>query len=350
MRIEDRVDPFKLHKLAEDIDRRTFRIMAEDFNKAVAPDALTALKDNIRQEVSTLVAEFVNDLMELKQRLGLEELLSPDQRIPTVAELAQQLPLMYSGPSLAKHSGEDQEAWKRWTLTRLNWIIHSWFQVYGSLTQRLDPTSPVSAVAQPVDTGGANPIEVPQPMQIELAASTWQLVRRMTLEYLQAKANLLQAYGQDVPSVNINWVREANQVWRDAEKAFWSNSLSADILLAHALRDALLQALQLTGPAYPVDMRSLDTCQLPFLAQRAGVPLPFTPQLLGDVAFQLESYHSFCAKPDASLLYPLYRIVGEAVRHLLELPDDPTVPERVRQVLAEVIGADDANQQAQASG
>jgi hypothetical protein len=344
MQVPDQVDTFHLRELADDIDKRASRIMADDFNRVVPAAALAEVKAKIHQEVSTLCVEFANDLMELKARLGTQEILSPDRRIPTVEELAADLPSIYTPPQGEDGSEPSAGARQQWSLALLNWVVHSWLQVYGNLMRRLDPTRPVAPQVEMELDDETRLVEVPLPRELDLMADTWQLAKRLTFEYIHVKAEVLRAFGHDVPGVCVNWEQEPDQAWRDAEKAFWSNNLYTPVLLARALRHAFLQALQLTGPAYPVDLGVLPTCQLPILAERVGLQLPFDAQLLGAIASHLDSCQSYCDTLSVSLLYPTYRIVGKVVRDLLALPKAPNLPEHAAAVLAEAMGAENEPQ------
>lgn len=340
-------DPFNLGDLAEDIDRRVFALIIGDFEQLVPMDALARLKKAMLQEVGTLMVELLNDLKYLKQRYKITDLLGEEQRLPTVAQLVDQLPQAYGEPLPTGDAETDAKRREEWAVAQLNWVLHSLLAVYGSLVHQLTPDTPITVEVAVSTEAGDKELSIARPQQIDWAADTWHLVKRLTYEYLEQRAEVVRAYGDAAPQVSITIEDERIRVLDDIRRAFWRNRTYAPLLLLQALREGLLHAIQLNAATAPLDLRRLATNQLPFLAERAGVPLPYPAKALSQVARQLEACQAYCAIWRVSLLYPTYRIVEEVVEHLLGLPLDPDVPQRAAQVLAEAT-AEQNEQSAQA--
>jgi hypothetical protein len=327
------IDPFNLHELVEDIDRRAFKILMDDFPAVVPPEALDKIRGDLLLEVNTLVGEMLNDIFALQQQLGIDDIINPQKRIFTLAEVAEQMSIVYSQPKITGDDEVDREARKRWCVAQVNWVIYSWIQVYGNLVKRLSGTIPMTVQAV-IDTGTEDKlVSVPRPLEIDIAMNTWQMVKRLVLEYFQKKADSLRACGENALNISINLQDRNDRLLQNAREAFWHNEFHTAVLLLQAFRDAFLKVLQLRDPDCPIDLRDLPTAQLPSLAQQAGVSLPFDFAFLTRIAMQLETCQAACGTMPVSVLYPAYRIVEVIVENLLGLPADPGVKQKVFDIL-----------------
>jgi hypothetical protein len=332
---EFEVDPFHLRELSEDIERRTFQILVNDFPSIVSLDALNKVRLDLLNEINTLIAELMNDVLALQQHLGIEDIINRESRIYSLPELAELLPTLCRITPEPDGVAASSEDLKQQCITQVKWVVHVWMQVFANLAQRLSDKNPM-AVQVEVRSGDEDKlVSVPLPMEIDIAVSTWQMVRRLVMEYLQKKADLLRAYGDNLRPIMINYTHDNDLAWNEARSAFWNNTSTAAVVLLQGMRDAFLQALDLRGPEYPVDLRMLPTDQLPFLAQRVGVIQPFDPKVLHTIALNLEWWQAYCTIAPVSLLYTYYRIVGETVEKLQVQPPSQEMRRKVNEILAQ---------------
>lgn len=330
-------DPFNLLALTQDIDGRCFRVMAKDFPAVVSETGLVSIKEKLLQEIAPLLAEVMNDLQDLQRYLKSDEIIGTGRTgsgrlIPGVKEMVEELPRVYRPLNLKGDLQADQAVRESFCLDRVKWIVDTWVQISGHLTQRLSAEVPVTKAVE--DDGQT--YRVPRPLEINSLNSTWQLLRRTTVEYLQAKADLLRVRGEDVPHVAANLGRGKKDTLNDALEAFWENRVYASTLLLSALREALVNLLKLNGPDVPIDLRLVLTSRLVDAASSVGLPLPHDSEVVIQLAAELEKdfyYTSAVRLTPIALLYPAVRILAETVDRINALPPQPAVREGVIQVL-----------------
>jgi hypothetical protein len=220
-------------------------------------------------------------------------------------------------------------------------IVYSMIEIQAELSARLGSKAPLTVTVEDPTSSTAPALRVPQPLAIDLIGDIWQLVHRLTHEYTKAKADVLRAHGHAVPPIRLPFVLDRDQAWIDAEKAFWHNAPYGSILLSQALRSAFLHALGIAAGSCPVDLQSLPTWELPAVATRAGLSLPFKAELLGGIAYYLESCQARCVVASVGVLHPVFLILKATVASLLALPHDPALALRARTVLSEMAPANE---------
>ena len=318
------LDPFNIAKLTATIDRGMFRIFTRDFPAVVSEDSLKSIKLKLRDEAGTLITEMWNDIRHLNAHSKVGNFLVSEDRIPTLSQMAAQLPVIFTYPDRTGEAEADGKALIQHHIGRVKWTFNIWLQVYGQLLQRIADGSPV-AVETTIDFEGVEElVRVPLPSEIEAINCAWQIARRLTFEYLQAKAELLIAAGEDVPRIAIDDDESSRDVVA-LRRAFWANEPNTSISMLFALRSALLRSTGLKGQDLPIDLRLLPTDQLIVLAHGAGVQFPIALELLGNIAYDLEGIFFSCRPIAVSLLYPFYRILDTTIAHLNELPPNEEV-------------------------
>jgi len=160
------------------------------------------------------------------------------------------------------------------------------------------------------------------------------MVRLLTLEYLQKKAELLAALGEE--SIQVDIRSERDSLINEANHAFWKNQSDAYILLLQALRDALLHSLCVHKEVASLPGQ-LSTSNLLVLAHGSGLELPHDVQVLGNIVFDLEQFQSSCKVPEISYLYPAFRILDQTARKLLEMPFNAIAHERAATILKQPV-------------
>jgi len=333
MNIHSDVDPFNLARLTEDIDRGFLRILMREFPSVVSEEALSNIRVKIRDEVRTLISEMLSDIQNLNTLPAVGGFLKPDERIQTVKQMAEQLATVFD-ISTASDEKEDTKSIAYWQ-GRAKWIFFIWLQVYGNLMQRVGNSEAVVGETTFQFEGGDEHIRVPLPSQIDNMYNIWQLTRRLTLEYLQAKAELLIASGENVPHIQITHDDAKERGTIELSKAFWGNNPQGSLMILHSLRSVLLSVLQLDNRELPIDLRLLPTNQLILLAHESGIQLPFALEVLGNLTYDLEGSYYHCRPIPVHILYPIYRIMDETITYLSNLKPSEEVAERALAILSQ---------------
>ena len=191
--------------------------------------------------------------------------------------------------------------------------------------RRMDAAMPSTSTLQE----GGETFKVPRPAEIDAINSHWQMLRRATMEYFQAKTDLLRACGQDVPRISVDMKMDRNYALNDALGAFWDNESYAPLLLLYSVRDALINVLRLRDPDVPFDLRQVMTSQLLYVSHTVGLTLPFPAEVSCNLIAELENHENYCVPVGMAVFYPAMRILEMTVRALNGMPPQDEVRQRL---------------------
>jgi len=331
------LDPFSLRDLVQDTNRRIFGIIVHDYEKVVPETALGIVKDKLREAAAALGVEMMNDVQDLQGRLGITDVMNHGRHLPDPKIMAEGIAEIFAPPP------QDPEALRRWAVRRFQWAFDVWLHLNASLMRRVASETPV-AVAMAVGVGAnASHVRVPKPQELEAFGTGWGLIERATGEYLQAKGDLLRAYGTSAPHINIIFDRGKNRAMKDAMDALWSDQEFTPHLVLRALRHTLLEALQLNhGSTAHMDIRLLLTSGIVGIAKMSGLTIPFDLELLGNLAAELERYESRCVTPPICFLFPCARILMSATESIATSPINAAVAARAADTLLRSTRSDTA--------
>ena len=326
------LDPYHLLELAEEIDRRCYRLATEDFPALIDAGKLDALKASFRDETITLMTEMRQDIDALGAQIG-SPVLPPDYTTLTLDQIARELPRVYADPTAPETAAEDAKARQTRLILRVRWTIDSWLQKYMALMWRLP-----AAAQTPCRVGAVLPPEpdaepCQRPFEMQQVSALWGMIRELTAEYLEVKADLLREGDPAIPYVNPERSIDARHFFVEATTAFWEHRPGTDVMLLQALRYAIVDALALHGTELPVDLRLVHTSELLKLTQAAGLTLPFPLDRLCDITVHLESAAGRCDAPRISYLAPVFQLLSEVIHALLAANATPDVRERAMQIL-----------------
>lgn len=330
------IDPFHLASLSEDINEQCIRIVTRDLPKIVDATALDALKLGLRDETLALLTEMTKEWGQTSAEVEGAALLGTDWVIPTVPMMAEQMPKIYAPPS----ENPSRDELKQWHIERLRWIMGIWLQVWGQFSAHFpkldsadDAESPTPAELPEPQVETSFP-DIPRPWEAYSILSLWQMIRVLTLEYLQEKAKLLTVLEANYVSISINV--ETKDTLAQAKDAFWKNQADAAVLLTIAVREALLSHLKLREllRRLPLDV---PTSSLLVLAYNAGVRFPHAPDVLSNLLLDLEHYQNICERPLMSYLYPTFRILTHTAEELHKTPARQEVCRQAAQTLQNLV-------------
>lgn len=327
------IDPFNLVSLSEDINERCLRILASDFPAVVSEASLNTLKEKFRDEIFALFTEMLNDWQCLREKDNLSNLLGKDWVIPTVEMMVQKFPSIYQQPPSDELANGNQ-ANIQWHAAQVEWTVNAWMQVWGHLTKQVQTKSVEDGKVDKKRDDEELLIDIPRPSEILVITRLWQKIRVLTFEYLQKKARLLEAIGEE--SVQIDIANERRSLINEANQAFWEHKSDAHILLLQAFRETLIQTLRLNKEVAALPGQ-LSTSNLLGIAYMSGLEFPFEAQVIGNIVFDLERFQDNCEEPEVSYLYPAFRILDRVIRELSEMPFNEDAHKQVCAILNQAI-------------
>ena len=276
----------------------------------------------------------MQDLKALGVQVG-SPIIPPDHPTMTLERAARELPLVYAEPSSGANPEEDRNARQEWLLLRVRWIIDIWFQVWMKLMCHLPsavPSPPLPWAPPPLDPEAQR---YHRPGEMRQVIALWHMIKELTLEYIRAKADLLRQLDSSIPHVTVNRGVNAERLFAEATNAYWEYRPGAHLLLLQALRYAVVEALGLRDAEHPPELRAFATSQLLVLANGAGLTLPFSLDLLGNITFDLESAVGRCQEPSLSYSFPVFQLLSAVIEEFLAAEKNPAIHERAIEIFKE---------------